>query len=165
MDVSPILIVRGVWTSDWGAAIWTTLHLCEPESFPCCRSWVTFVACCKCISMVSLERLWEQFAKLSTTSALKMFPATSKIACWYKFRTCNIQDTTNCDIYFKKYLRPHLKWNFMGQKTYAKTRPSWCWDRKIDQFHDCWWSDFLYCRAIGRYNSQISNISRTQSPT
>ena len=72
--VLPILAVGGRWVRERGAVKCTTLHLCAAnlKPFPVAHSCMALTACCKCLSMVSMERPLKQISRSSTKSALKM---------------------------------------------------------------------------------------------
>ena len=70
--------LAGVCHQSWlcgasGAVKCTTLHLCAANLNPflVAHSCMAFTACCRCLSMVSMERPRKQIAR-SSTSALKM---------------------------------------------------------------------------------------------
>ena len=73
-SVFPILTIGGLSARDRGAVKCMTLHLwaANLKSFLVAHSCMAFTACCRCLSMVSKERLRKQIARSSTKSALKM---------------------------------------------------------------------------------------------
>ena len=95
-SVFPILTMGGLRARDCGALKCMTLHFwaAKLKPFLVTHFCMTFIACFRCLSIVSRERPRKQIARSSTKSALKMSLAIQEGSSSI-FKTCHSQDTAS----------------------------------------------------------------------